>query len=80
MINYDHAVKFLVRHKHELEQSAARGPLQAKILVVYHGTDKKNFGKIIDSNLKVPGKSVLSPYLPRLLPEVLMGCFVPLRP
>jgi hypothetical protein len=73
IVNYDHAHVFLQRHAAELLASTgakdknegksthiSTGASSAKILIVYHGTAKTNFSKIVDGNLKVPdGKAVL---------------------
>jgi hypothetical protein len=73
IVNYDHAHAFLQRHAAELLGSTgakdknegksthiSADASSAKILIVYHGTAKTNFSKIVDGNLKVPdGKAVL---------------------
>ena len=71
--NFDLAVRFLQRHERFLAaQTALRAAAQAAskrsrasqaaatpLCVVYHGTSKSNFHKIMDGNLKVPdGRSV----------------------
>jgi hypothetical protein len=61
-LNFDHACAFLSAHARELDRfEGVTGRRESKILVLYHGTQKKeNLGKIMDTNLKVPdGRKVM---------------------
>ena len=64
-VNFDHAVKFLETHERFLANCAVaksgprRGRRHTPLAIVYHGTSRANFRKIMDGNLAVPdGRAV----------------------